>query len=398
MADLDFKLFDADNHYYEATDAFTRHLDANMRRRCIQWVELDKRTRLMVGGRLCRFIPNPTFDPIAKPGSLYDYYRGKTDGDVKRAFGDLDRIADHPEYRDRATRLEVMDEQGVEACFLFPTLGVGMEEALLPDQDAIVAAFHAFNEWVAEEWGFAHEGRLFGAPVISLADPDQAVVELQWALDGDARIVCLRPAPAPTATGNRPPGDPVFDRFWGLAAEAGVTIGYHSGDSGQSYVTRHWGGNETHESFGLTAFYMLATADRPIYETIAALLTGGVLTRHPGLRIATIESGSEWVPTLFKKTAKIYKQQPQHFAEHPHETLRRQLWVSPHFEEDKRVVADLLGVDHILMGSDWPHAEGLPQPSDYLAELNHDGFSAEEVRKVMRDNGLPLTRREPAGV
>jgi predicted TIM-barrel fold metal-dependent hydrolase len=389
-------LFDADNHYYEATDAFTRHADRKLRQRAIQWTELEGRTRLLVGGRISRFVPNPTFDPVARPGSLYAYYRGNTDGDVRKAFGDLDPIADHPEYRDRDARLAVMDAQGLEACFLYPTLGVGMEEALVDDPDAIVATFRAFNRWLDEDWGFAHQDRLFGAPIISLADPGAAVDELEWALERDVRIVCLRPAPAPTAAGARPPGDPVFEPFWALAAEAGVTIGYHSGDSGQGYITRRWGAQDQHHSFDLSAFYLLTTVDRPIYETIAALLAGGVLARHPQLRIATIESGSEWVPTLFKKTAKVYKQQPQMFSEHPHETLRRQLWVSPHFEEDKRAVADLLGVGHILMGSDWPHAEGLAEPADYRAELEHDGFTPDEIRLVMRENGLPLSRRAPA--
>ena len=289
-----------------------------------------------------------------------------------------------------------LDEQGVGGCFLFPTLGVGMEAALLDDVEAVQAAFHAFNRWLAEDWGYAYAGRLFAAPLISLSDPDAAVAELEHVLEQDARIVCLRPAPATTVAGNLPPGHPVFERFWSIAASAGVTIGYHSGDSGQSYITSRWGSEDSHRSFGLSPFYLLATADRSIYETIVALLTGGVFRRHPELRIVTIESGSEWVPTLFKKTGKIFKQQPDAFGEHPHETLRRQLWVSPHFEEDKAAVADVLGIDRILMGSDWPHAEGLPQPSDYRAELERDGFGETEMRKIMRENGLPLTRRAPA--
>jgi predicted TIM-barrel fold metal-dependent hydrolase len=391
-----FGMFDADNHYYEPVEAFTRHLDPAMQRRCLQWAQLEGRTRLLVAGRLCRFIPNPTFDPIARPGSLYAYFRGNSDGDVKAAFGDLERIADHPEYRNRDARLAVMAAQGVDACFLFPTLGVGMEEAMVGDPQAIHAAFHAFNEWLADDWGFAHHDRVFAAPYLSLADPARAVAELEWVLDRDARIVCLRPAPAPTAAGNRPPGDRSYDRFWALAAEAGVTVGFHSGDAGAAHLTRHWGGADAHESFAFSPFYLLLAADRPIYETMVALLTGGVLTRHPTLRVASIESGSEWVPVLFKKTKKVYLQQPHAFAEHPHETLRRQLWVSPHFEEDKRAVADLLGIDHVLMGSDWPHAEGLPQPADYRAELERDVFTPDEIRMVMRENGLPLTRRAPA--
>ena len=60
---LPFKAFDADNHYYEAEDAFIRHVDPRLHKRCMQWAQIDGRQRLLVGGRVNRFIPNPTFDP-----------------------------------------------------------------------------------------------------------------------------------------------------------------------------------------------------------------------------------------------------------------------------------------------------------------------------------------------
>jgi predicted TIM-barrel fold metal-dependent hydrolase len=395
MTSANFPMFDADNHYYEPIDAFTRYLDPAMRNRCMQWVELNGKTRLLVGGRINRFIPNPTFDPIARPGSLYEYFRGNATKDIKKAFGELERIADRPEYRSAEARLPVLDAQGLAGCFLFPTLAVGMEEALVGDPEATQAAFHSFNRWLAEDWGYCHADRLFAVPLISMTDPEAAVAELNHVLAQGARMVCLRPAPATTRMGNVPPGDPIFERFWATAAAAGIAIGYHSGDAGQSYITRRWGSDQSHQSFDFSAFYLLATADRAIYETIAALLTSGVLQRHPNLRIVTIESGSEWVPTLFKKTEKVFKQQPQAFGEDPHVTLRRQLWVSPHFEEDKRAVADVLGVDRILMGSDWPHAEGLHAPADYRAELERDAFTEAEIEKVMFSNGAQLTRLAP---
>ena len=77
MARPDFRAFDADNHYYEAEDAFTRHIHPSMAKRCMQWAEVDGKKRLLVGGRINRFIPNPSFDPIARPGSLEDYFRGR---------------------------------------------------------------------------------------------------------------------------------------------------------------------------------------------------------------------------------------------------------------------------------------------------------------------------------
>ncbi|MCB0946225.1 MAG: amidohydrolase, partial [Mycobacterium sp.] len=75
-AELPFRFFDCDNHYYEAEDAFTRHIDPKLKKRAIQWAQLDGKQRLIVGGRVNRFIPNPTFDPVGKPGALDEYFRG----------------------------------------------------------------------------------------------------------------------------------------------------------------------------------------------------------------------------------------------------------------------------------------------------------------------------------
>jgi hypothetical protein len=133
MTELPFEMFDADNHYYEAEDAFTRHLDPRMRQRCMDWAVIGGRKRLLVGGAVNRFIPDPTFDPVARPGCLHDYFRGENpEGlSIRQAFGDLEPI--RPEYRDRDARLEVMTKQRVEKAIFFPTLGVGMEEALKRD-------------------------------------------------------------------------------------------------------------------------------------------------------------------------------------------------------------------------------------------------------------------------
>ena len=66
------------------------------------------------------------------------------------------------------------------------------------------------------------------------------------------------------------------------------------------------------------------------------------------------------------------------------------MWVSPYYEDDIRGVADVLGVDRVLFGSDYPHAEGLADPSSFVDDL--DGFDDDEIRKIMRENGLALTK------
>src|SRR4051794_31468790 len=102
--------YDADNHYYEAEDAFTRYQARDMANRCMQWVELNGRRRLLVGGTVNRFIATPTFDPIARPGCLDAYYKGTEPvTDIRDAFGALEPLSLRPEYRDRDARLALMD-------------------------------------------------------------------------------------------------------------------------------------------------------------------------------------------------------------------------------------------------------------------------------------------------
>lgn len=390
MSDLGFRAFDADNHYYEATDAFTRHISKDMARRCMQWVELNGKQRLLVGGKVNNFIPNPTFDPVSKPGALDQYFRGKVAGsDLKTMFGELDPIS--PAYRDRDARLALMDQQGLDAAFFFPTLAVGMEESLKHDVPALCAAFRAFNRWLDDDWGFAYQDRIFAAPYITLADPQWAVEELEWAISRGARVVVMRTSPAPMAVGGtRSPGDAVFDPYWARAAEAGVVVAFHSGDAGYGKYMEDWEPTGDFQAFQFSPMRGI-TSDRAPFDMFAVLVTHGVFTRHPALRCASIEAGSEWVPALVKKLKKAYAQNPFAFGADPVQQLRDHLWVAPFYEDDIRGLADTIGVEHVLFGSDYPHAEGLADPLAFVHDL--PGFSQDEVRMVMRDNALALLRR-----
>ena len=306
-------------------------------------------------------------------------------------FGELEPI--RPEYRDRDARLAVMDAQGIDACFMFPTLGVGMEVALADDPEAAVAAFHAFNRWLDEDWGYAYKERIFAAPMIPLVDVDAAVAELELVLSRDARIVCIKGGPVQTATGLVSPADRRFDPFWARANEAGVTIGVHSGDAGYGRYIEDWEPHGDFRAFSHTPLRIVIGADRPPYETMAALVCQGVFDRFPRVRVASIEAGSEWVLPLVKKLKKVYGQMPMGFASDPVETLRRHVWVAPYYEDDLAAVKEVMGLSQLLFGSDWPHAEGLAEPRTFADDLASQGFTEDEIRVVMRDNGRVLAQR-----
>ncbi len=392
-AKLDYLAFDVDNHYYEAEDAFSRHIDPKMRKRGVRWCEIDGKRRILIGGKLDKFIPNPTFNPVSKPGALEDYFRGENPSgkDMGELFGDLEPI--RPEYRDRDKRLQTLDAQGLEACVLFPTLGCGIEEALRGDAAAAHATFRAFNQWLAEDWGFAYRDRIFAVPMLTLMDPERAVADLEWVLERGARMVFLRPAPVPKVGGSASPGDPVHDPFWARVSEAGVTVAFHAGDSGYGRYAGHWERRGQMEGFRGYAFGISTLLGRAIMDTMAALIVHGVFQRFPNLRVASVENGGFWVAWLFKNLKKAYGQMPWAFSEDPRETFKRHIWVAPYFEDDIGELARLIGVDRILFGSDWPHAEGLTEPLRFVDELKD--FSPTEIRKIMLENPRTIVRPRP---
>ena len=161
-------IFDADNHMYETKEALTKFLPERYKG-IVKYVEIDGRTKIMVKGRVSEYIPNPTFDVVARPGAQEDYYRkGNPEGKSRREiFGAP--IRSIPAFREPVSRLELMDEQGLDRTLMFPTLASLIEERLRDDPRATHAVIHALNEWMYETWQFNYADRIFSTPVITLA-------------------------------------------------------------------------------------------------------------------------------------------------------------------------------------------------------------------------------------
>jgi len=383
----DGPFIDADNHYYEALDAFTRHLDPAWAQRTVQWCEIDGRRYHVVGGRVSRAVANATFDPIVRAGALHDYFRGNPDGRDPLSFL-TDREPIRPEYRDRDARVAALDEQGLAACWMFPTLGMIYEELLTHDPEANCVMFRAFNRWVAEDWGFAHRDRIFAAPYITLADPDWALEELTWALDAGARLVVMRPAAPTTALGRCSPFDQRFARFWGLLDESGVPLVLHAGDGGVSLNGYAPEGFSATFTGGFTPSIKFFAIEQAIKEFLLSMVLENHLVRYPRLRIVSVENGAEFLPDLFRKARSIARKVAGWFPADPVDMFRSQVWINPFWEDDVHQVVELMGADRVVFGSDWPHIEGMPQPLDYLPEVKE--LSESDQRLVLHDNAAAL--------
>ncbi|MBV8692274.1 MAG: amidohydrolase [Actinobacteria bacterium] len=379
----DFLIFDADNHLYETEDAFTKFLP-DAYKGVVDYVDVRGRKKIVIRGQISQYIPNPTFEVVARPGAMEEYYRvGNPDGKDRRAiFGEPMKAI--PAFREPGARLELMDEQGIDHTLMFPTLASLLEERMRDDPELIHVVIHALNEWIYETWRFDYEGRIFTTPVISLPIVDKAIEELEWVVERGAKAVLIRPAPVPGFRGSRSFGLPEFDPFWEKVVEHDVVVGMHSSDSGYERYANDWMGNNSEMlPFKPEAFRMLS-AWRPIEDSVSALVCHGALSRFPELKVAVIENGSTWVEPLLRNMADLWKKMPQDFAENPVDVVKRNIYISPFWEEDLLALGELIGVDHVLFGSDYPHPEGLADPVSYLEALQ--GAPEEDVRKIMGGN------------
>jgi predicted TIM-barrel fold metal-dependent hydrolase len=386
----DFPVFDADNHLYETQDAFTRHLPDRYRG-AIDYVDVRGRTKIVLRGTISEYIPNPTFDVVAAPGAQEDYFRnGNPEGkSYREIIGDPIRCL--PAFRSPEPRIQLMDEQGVDRTLLFPTLASLLEERLRDDVDLTHAAIHALNEWMYEEWSFNYGDRIFATPVITLPIVDKAIEELAWVVERGAKTVLVRPAPVPGLRGSRSFGFPEFDPFWQAVVDADVLVSMHASDSGYTRYQNDWLGPQEMLPFKPDAFRLMTMAKRPIEDSMAALVCHGTLTRFPQLRVAAVENGGDWVVPFVHHLADTYRKMPQAFDEDPVEAFKRNVWISPFHEDDIRGIVDVVGADHVLFGSDYPHPEGLAEPCSYLDHLPPD-LSDAEVAAIMGGNLARIMR------
>jgi predicted TIM-barrel fold metal-dependent hydrolase len=388
----DFPVFDADNHLYETQDAFTRHLPKQYKG-AIDYVEVRGRTKIVVRGTISDYIPNPTFEVVAKPGAQEEYFRvGNPEG---RSYREIigEPMKAIPAFRRPEPRIELMDEQGVDRTLMFPTLASLLEERMRDAPEMIHAVIHSLNEWLLEEWSFNHEDRIFTTPVITLPIVEKAIEELEWAVSHGAKVVLIRPAPVPGYGGSRSFGFEEFDPFWQAVVDNDVLVAMHASDSGYSRYQGDWTGPQEMLPFRPDPFRFLSAAKRPIEDSMAAFTCHGVFARFPDLRVAPIENGGDWVLPFLKHLADVHRKMPQEFDGDPIAQFKHNVWVNPFHEDDLPGLIDEMGADHIIFGSDFPHPEGLADPCSYVGHLP-EALSDDDVAKIMGGNLARIMRVE----
>jgi predicted TIM-barrel fold metal-dependent hydrolase len=393
-------IFDADQHMYETPDALTKFLPERFAK-AVQFVQVGRRSRIAILGRITEYIPNPTFERVAAPGSHEKFYsRQNPEGlslrEMQGAAIDAPLASRNP-----VDRIKELDRQEVRETLVYPTLANLVEHSAAEDTELTMAMIHALNQWMLEHWQFTYDDRLFMTPVINCAEVDGARRELEYILDNGAKVALIKPSPVKGFRGWRSPALPEFDPFWRDVESAGLPIVLHASQPPLDGYINQWEPPGTNSFMEMSAFRWVVLGHREIADMITSLICHGTLTRFPRLRIASVENGSSWIHPLFHDLQDTHSKMPQNFDEHPLDVFRRNIWVSPFWEGSVADVVETVGWDKVLFGSDYPHPEGLATPKRFyeyaegMDERRTYDFMGDNARRFM---GLPIANPNPDAV
>ena len=383
-------LIDCDTHCYETRDSGTKFLPDEFTSEAIQTITLvDGNEVIVAGDRVAAFFSDRNlhaFDQAHRPGSLKEILRQNYAGTLPDTYA-LDDM--RPEYVDRDARIRSLDAQGVEKCVLYPSTIGWSAENWVRRTDALYANVHAFNRWYDDTWGFHYQDRIFATPILSLRDLDEAVKETDYLLGRGARVIVLPTGPAY----GRSPGDPYFDPVWERLNEAGVTIALHIHDYwSNSTIGPHWGQEPYPTPSEMSAWQWQNTyGERPVTEMISSLIYDNLFGRFPRLRLLSSEFGCEWVPHFLRhldKSRGMGRNGPWiggTLTDRPSRIFREYVSVVPYPEDDIPWVVDNLGsCEWMVMGSDWPHPEGLAEPREFADLISTLPETSQQM--ILREN------------
>lgn len=362
-----FRILDSDMHIQEPPDLWQRYIEPAYRDQAPVGVHKQVRDLRMT---------HPDGKPWGMPVGLGQDAPGPA-GHLFKHTQELFRPYEERGWTSRV-QLDAMDEEGVDVAVLYPTRGLHALSEPNMDPGLTGALARAYNNWLYE---FCQEdtSRLFGAAMITPFDIEEAVAETRRCVEElGFRAIFLR---ANVSSGHQW-HDSFYDPLWSTLEELNIPLGFHeSASAGVPQIGEKFGNN-----------FMLRHVYSHPFELMVALGSmcgGGVLERHPGLRVAFLEGNCSWLPFLLWRLDEHQEMFGDQWAPDqtltPSEVFKRQCFVSVEPDETpaKYAIADI-GNDNIVFSTDYPHVDTkFPHSVDKLFELP---LNNEDLRKILWDN------------
>ncbi len=264
-------------------------------------------------------------------------------------------------YGGGPARLDSLDEFGLDATVLFPNFGLVWEDMLSRDPTARRANMSAYNRWMVDQTA-PGSGRLFGVAHVTLDDLGWLEAELGRLGNCGVRLAMVAPAPVE----GRSLSHPDFDRAWASFCHHGIAPVFHV-SSFESPINAAWHAGDPGEGDRLldSVFLWMAPA-----IAVANMILHGTFEKFPTLRLGVVELTAGWVPGFllnldgaFDFYAARHNGPFRPLALRPSEYFYRQVRVAALPYEGPAYLVNKVGEDTFMIGSDWPHAEGVGDPA-----------------------------------
>jgi len=277
------------------------------------------------------------------------------------------------------SHVQSMTQMGIDVAFIYPNYGLWLFAIDSLPAEVMGAFVRAYNTWLYEEFCSYDPARLKGVAAVNQHDPEDMVKELHRMANLGWKAVFLRPNPVK----GRILSDPAYEPFWAACEDLDMAVGIHEG---------HWSRLPTTGADRFNTRFALHACSHPMEQMMAllALIEGGVLERHPQLRIGFLESGCGWLPYWLWRLDEEYQVTPWEVKDRvrlmPSEYFRRQCFIAVEPSEPylSRLI-DYIGSDNIIFGSDYPHMDHKPDIVSQVLKLEKD-LAKETVEKILADN------------
>ncbi|HLZ72369.1 MAG TPA: amidohydrolase family protein [Dehalococcoidia bacterium] len=361
-AERAIRIISADSHTLEPVDMWQRYLSPKFRDRIAIIHEWNGQKGDFVNAPPIRPATVATFGCAGIPAEKIEEWGRGGYAAVRRGGWDP------------AERIRDMDADGVDAEVLFA--GITMFMYQHPDAELQRDAFRAYNDWVAEYQ--SHDPRrLLGIASVAIRDVHEALKELERAAKLGLRGVLISSDPPPELRYTNPAWEP----FWAEAEKLGLPVCMHiltgSQDSGLTQDV-------------ITSYMNLP---RIITTTIMEMIVGGVLERHPRLKLVSAENDIGWLANAFRRLDQAYYRWGNRYPAMQMSATdywRRQVYCT--FQDDVAGVRtrDLVGSDNLLWASDYPHFDSTWPRSQEFIQKNFGDIPLDEKEKFLRGNMITL--------
>jgi len=352
-----YQIIDADSHVLEPIEMWDSYLE----------------------NRFKHFAPTPEMTISGEA-----VYHKITDEAGKKLRSDHEQLIEqhYPNFLlsnfDPESYVRVMQQTGVDVAFLYPTYGQWFW-AIDSMSPPLAGAFtRAYNSWLRDYCSYDPQV-LRGVGAINLHAPEEMVPQLQQIAEFGWKAVYLRPNPIK----GRLLDDPAYEPFWTECEQLDIAVGIHEGTHSRLPTT---GADRFNTRFALHA------CSHPMDQMMAllALIEGGVLERHPRLRIGLLESGCGWLPYWLWRLDHVYEDLHWEVGHNvrmkPSEYFQRQCFIS--IEPDELYltnIVDYIGSDNLIFGSDYPHVDHKPSIVADAVALE-ENLTQAIVKKILWDN------------